>query len=110
MLKLIMHFDQPFSMHSLLLTLKELFCEKLRTEKIACYVQDPLYANCDRLLLGAHGINVLDNPDGLIEVDNSTLVISCGPNVRIRLIVMDVAQPVMMIWNKTIPDEDEYRR
>lgn len=27
--------------HALLLTSKELFREKLRTEKIACYVQDP---------------------------------------------------------------------
>ena len=40
--------------HALLLTLKERFCEKLSTEDIACYVQDPLYTNCDRLLLGAY--------------------------------------------------------
>lgn len=49
--------------HALLLTLKELFCEKLSTEDTACYVQDPLYTNCDRLLLGSYGINVLHDPN-----------------------------------------------
>lgn len=96
--------------HALLVTLKDLLCEKLSTEKIACYVQDPLYTNCDRLLLGAHGINVLDDPDGLIEVNNSTLVISCAPDIPIRQIVTDIAQPAIMIWCRTIPDEDECLR
>jgi hypothetical protein len=92
---------------ALLVTLKDLFCEKLSTENIPCYVQDPVYTDCDRLLLGAHGINVLDDPDGLVEVDNSTLVISCAPDVPIRQIVMDIAQPVLMVWCRTIPDEDD---
>lgn len=93
--------------HALLVTLKDLFSEKLGTEEIACYVQDPLYTNCDRLLLGASGIKVLDDPDGLIEVDNSTLVVSCGPNVPIRQIVTDIAQPAIMICSKILHEDYE---
>lgn len=101
---------RPAFQHALLLTLKELFCEKLSTEDIACYVQDPLYTNCDRLLLGSYGISVLHDPNGVIEVDDSTLVVSCAPNIPIRQIVMDMAQPAIMIWCRIIPDEDEYSR
>jgi hypothetical protein len=70
-----------------------------------CYVQDPLYTNCDRLHLAASGIKVLDDPDGLIEVDNSTLVVSCSPDVPIRQIVTDIAQPAIIICSRIIHED-----
>jgi hypothetical protein len=58
------------------------------------------------LVLNASGINVLDDPEGFLEVDSSTVVVSCGPNAPIREIVSDLARRDILIWYK-IKDEEQ---
>jgi hypothetical protein len=89
--------------HALAVTLREIVSEKYESklEDIPCYVQDPIYTDIDRVILDKHGVKVLDDPDGLLEVDNSALVVSCSANAPIKQIVSDIAYPVAMIWSKT---------
>ena len=65
-----------------------------------CYAQDPVYEDVDRRVLGELGMTVLDNPRGFLEVDESTAVFSLAPEVAVRQIVVDIAKPALMIWNK----------
>lgn len=97
--------------HALVVTLRDIVSEKYesRLEDIPCYVQDPIYTDIDRVILDKHGVKVLDDPDGLLEVDNSTLVVSCSANAPIKQIVSDIAYPVAMIWSKK-PNNDPFIR
>jgi hypothetical protein len=94
--------------HALVLTLRDILCKKhvKNPGEISCYAQDPAYTDIDKLVLNASGINVLDYPEGFLEVDSSTVVVSCGPYAPIRQIVSDLARPAIMIWYK-IKDEEE---
>lgn len=87
--------------HALAVTLRETVSQKYESklEDIPCYVQDPIYTDIDRLLLDTHGVQVLDDPDGFLEVDNSSLVISCGSNAPIKQIVSDIAYPAAIVWD-----------
>ena len=64
------------------------------------YAQDPAYSEVDKSLFADRGIIVLDDPEGFLQVDDSSAVISCGPHVPVKQIISDVAQPVLMIWDK----------
>lgn len=95
--------------HALVLTLRDILSQKREKScrEISCYVQDPIYTDIDKLVLESSGINVLDDPEGFIEVDDETLVVSCGPNVPVKQIVLDLANPAVMIWDKIIDEEEE---
>jgi hypothetical protein len=81
--------------------LREIIAQKYESkpEDIPCYVQDPIYTDTDRLMLDKHGVKTLDDPDGFLEVDNSSLVISCGSNAPVKQIVSDIAYPAAIIWD-----------
>jgi hypothetical protein len=87
--------------HALAVTLREVVSQKYESklEDIPCYVQDPIYTDIDRLVLEKHGLKIVDDPDGFLEVDNSSLVVSCSSNAPVRQIVTDLAYPVAMIWD-----------
>lgn len=69
---------------------------------ILCYAQDPVFKDIDKEILQEHGITVLDNPHGFLEMDEDTVIISKFPDVPIRSITADLTQPAIMIWNKVI--------
>ena len=91
----------PAFQHALLLTLRDvLSLYNPEQNEVVSYTQDPAYSEVDKLLLKSYGITVVNDPDGFLQVDNSSAVISCGPNAPIRQVISDLAQPTLMIWDK----------
>ncbi|KAF2721992.1 hypothetical protein K431DRAFT_345957 [Polychaeton citri CBS 116435] len=77
--------------HALALTLTESFSggneSAVAADAPLCYAQDPAYIDVDKAVLGTQGITVLEDPGGFIEVDGSTVIISCAPNVPVKQVV-----------------------
>ena len=97
-------YDRPRSsfQHALLLTLRDILGEKMANSnnEILCYAQDPAYTTTDEAILEEHGITVLDDPKAFLEVDGSTVVFSCAPNVPVKQIIADIARPAIVIWHR----------
>lgn len=87
------------SQHALLLTLRDLIRDQTGKE-IPCYVQDPANTDVDKSGLERLGIQVLDDPCGFLEVDDSSVVCSFAPNVPVKQIVMDIARPAVLVWDR----------
>ena len=85
--------------HALLLTVKTVVEEK-NGNNITCYAQDPANTAVDKEALNNLGIQVLDDPCGFLEVDNSSVVCSFAPNVPVKQIVTDLARPAVLIWDR----------
>lgn len=95
--------------HAAINTMAEILRQKCgrREDDLVCYVQDPAYKAVDRALLSDLGITPLDDPKGFIEVDDNTFVFSVGPNVCVKQIVVDVAEPAAMMWDTVKFEEPE---
>lgn len=105
--------------HGLIKTLRDILTQarhdnvnltrEQREEHIQCFIQDPAYTDIDReLLQDDYGVaTILENPEGFLEVDDSTVVLSFGPNVPVRQIVVDIAKPAVMIWNRILDEDDD---
>lgn len=94
--------------HALILSVLDVLSKKkASTNQIKCYAQDPAYTTADTSVLDKYGITVLDNPKGFLEVDDTTAVISCAPDVPVKQIVSDLARPAIMVWNRISEDETE---
>ncbi|KAJ7844269.1 hypothetical protein B0H14DRAFT_2358758, partial [Mycena olivaceomarginata] len=86
--------------HILVLALKDMLSGKNdNAAVIQCFAQDPIYSDMDKQLLGKHGITVLDDPRGFLQLDESSIVISIAPNIPVKQIVTDLAHPAVIIWN-----------
>ena len=86
--------------HALIWTLRDVLAERGQmSQEAACYTQDPAYNEADKAVLQKLQITVVEDPVGFLEVDDSTIVLSCSPDVPVKQIVMEVARPAMMIWN-----------
>jgi len=95
--------------HALILTLQdELGKKQSNSHHIRCFAQDPAYTPIDKLVLESHNITVLNDPKGFLEVDDSTVVISCAADVPVKEIISDLARPAIMIWNRISEDEPKY--
>ena len=89
------------SQHAMVSVLRECFRSNgQETDTIDCFVQDPSYSNVDKEILKNNEITVIEDPEGFLEVDRFTLVVSCAPDVPVRQIVTDLARPAVMIWDK----------
>lgn len=88
--------------HALLHTLRDMVAS-LFTANVAshidCYAQDPIYSDTDKAVLQRYGICPVDDPEGFLEVDQATAVISISPNIPVRGVIADLALPVVMIWD-----------
>ncbi|KAN0095653.1 hypothetical protein V8E51_016364 [Hyaloscypha variabilis] len=95
--------------HALILTVRDVLGKKKDggSGEIVCYAQDPVYSELDKEILQQSGIQILDDPAGFLEVDESAVVLSFCPNVCVRQVVCDIARPAMMIWDSVILDEDQ---
>ncbi|GAM40664.1 hypothetical protein TCE0_039f13186 [Talaromyces pinophilus] len=105
--------------HGLIKTLRDMLIQarhddinltkEQRDEQIQCFIQDPAYTDIDRKVLqDDYGIaTIIDNPEGFLEVDDSTLVLSFSPNVPVRQVVVDIAKPAVMIWDRVWKDFKE---
>ena len=85
--------------HALLLTVRDILQEK-SGNRITCYAQDPANTVVDKTALEDLGIQVLDDPCGFLEVDDSSVVCSFAPNVPVKQIVTDLARPAVLIWDR----------
>lgn len=87
--------------HALILTLRDVLTElQTPSDPIKCYAQDPVYCEVDRRVLGSCGICTLEHPQGFLEVDDSTAVLSFAANIPVRQVVAEIARPAMMIWDE----------
>jgi len=94
--------------HALIVTLREVLSQWQNPgHGIKCYAQDPGYTSIDKEVLKRSGVIVVDDPQGFLEVDDSTAVLSFGANVPVRQIIADISRPAMMIWDKIEFFEDE---
>lgn len=82
--------------HALVLTLKEWL--QFRQKPFSCYAQDSDYQSVDKVVLGQHGIEVIDDPRAWLEIDERSILFSCAPNVPVKEIVADIARPAVVIW------------
>lgn len=94
--------------HGLLLTIRKVLKEKQSLGDpldISTWVQDPAYCAIDTSILTECGVSTLDNPDGFLKVDDSTMVLSFAPDVPIKQIITDISRPAAMIWDRGTEDE-----
>lgn len=89
------------SQHALLLTLRNVLQMKNKTNKakISCYAQDPIYNTVDRTVLGNFDVDVVDDPEGFLQVDESSVVFSCAPNIPVKQVIADLVRPAILIWS-----------
>lgn len=66
------------------------------SEKI---VQDPRYTERDKELLHSAELTVLDDPHALLELDESSVLVSIAPNIPVGDIVADICRPSIIIWD-----------
>lgn len=91
--------------HALALTLRDLIQELRPDVKLPCYVQDTAYRDIDEIILSESHAAVLDDPNGFLEVDHESALVSLYPNCPVKEIVHDLANPALIIWN-TSKDKD----
>ncbi|PGG96705.1 hypothetical protein AJ79_09475 [Helicocarpus griseus UAMH5409] len=103
---------RSYFQHALLLTLRDVLLQikgeensNDSTDKLRCFVQDPSYQDVDDQVLKKSGITILEDPDGFLETDDSTAVLSFAPNVPVRQIVCDIARPALIIWDTVKPEK-----
>jgi len=89
--------------HCAALSLKT-WAEGLCGKRVQCLAQDPVYNDLDKVFLPSVGISIVTDPKGFLEVDENTLVYSVGPNVPVREIIAEIAQPAVMVWDKVQED------
>jgi len=94
------HIDEPLSrplaQHAMLLQVAEFFHET----QPCILLQDPDYREHDKAVVESLWVNAgfVDDPQGFLEIDDDTLVVSIRPDVPVRTIVADIATPAAMIW------------
>jgi hypothetical protein len=101
-------FEAPWSVrsafqHAMLLSLRDIL-EQKNGNKIQCYAQEPTYTEVDKLILKEYGITTLEDPEGWLTTDSSTVVISIAANVPVKQIISDVARPAIIIWEQVRPE------
>ncbi|KAL2861871.1 hypothetical protein BJX68DRAFT_13382 [Aspergillus pseudodeflectus] len=95
------HDNRSLFQHALLMTLRDLLLENTAQgdDGIKCYAQDPAYSEHDIAVLQSCGVTVVPDPEGFLEVDEETVVISISPNVPVKQVVSEIARPALIIWD-----------
>ncbi|KAL4866926.1 hypothetical protein BDV12DRAFT_198653 [Aspergillus spectabilis] len=82
----------------LVLLKKTLEESHLGTDNVPCFAQDPAYSLNDREILSRSGLDVVDDPDGFLHTDDTSLVFSCAPNICVKEVITDISRPLILIW------------
>ena len=90
--------------HALLLSLRHALrpCQP-DEDMVECLAQDPAYTEVDKSLLSRFDITTVDDPEGFLQLDDSSAVICCSPDVPIKEMVSELAFPALIIWD-TVKD------
>lgn len=101
--------DRSAFQHALLLTLRDISCnmQNIAQQSIPCFAQDPMCNIVDITAAEEAGITILEDTDGFLEIDDSTVVFSCAPDIPVRQIVLDLARPAVLIWDKLRNEDDD---
>ncbi|KAL3474629.1 hypothetical protein BJX99DRAFT_260229 [Aspergillus californicus] len=92
--------------NALLVTLKKALQEShLGTDDVPCYAQDPAYSKTDDAVLAKSGVEVVEDPEGFLQIDDNSLVFSCSPNICVKQIVAEIARPLVLIWCEVEEEE-----
>ncbi|KAL2270009.1 hypothetical protein VTJ83DRAFT_2193 [Remersonia thermophila] len=78
--------------------------------RIQCFAQDPKYLPVDEQVLQENDVAVLDDPGAFLEIDETSVVLSVGPDIPVREIVADIARPAIMIWDKVVEMNQDQTR
>lgn len=92
--------------HAAIITLRDVLRTRNPGAHVQCFAQDPAYSDDDKTVLQRAGITVLEDPRAFCEVDDSSIVLSAYPNIPVRQVVMDIARPAIMIWNKVTSEQE----
>lgn len=98
------------SQHALILTLRDMLQASQPGVQIKCLAQDPVYTEVDKTVLAELGVAVVDDPQGFLEVDDQSVVLSFSPNVPVRQIITDLARPVVLAWDTVLTEEQTISR
>jgi hypothetical protein len=74
---------------------------------VPIFLQDPAYTGNDTNLLSGLGMTVVNDPKAFLQVDTQTLVVAVAPDIPLRQIIADLAEPAAMIWKGVVPPEEE---
>lgn len=85
---------QSIEQHVLLQTIKDFL------GPIPIYSQDPAHGKNSKTALGMKDIEVLDDPEGILQIDEGTCLVSICGDIPIKEIVADLARPAILIWIK----------
>jgi hypothetical protein len=102
--------------HALLLSIVDFLRARVNVSasgNLRCYIQDPAYGSVDQSMLQGLGISTIDDPEGFLEVDEETVILSCNPDVPVRQIIADIAAPAIIIWNRVAgqhPGDNSYEQ
>lgn len=98
------------SQHALILTFRDMLQASQPGVQIECLAQDPVYTEVDKTVLSELGITVVDDPQGFLDVDDQSVVLSFSPNVPVRQIITDLARPVILAWDTVVTEEQTISR
>ena len=93
--------------HALLLTVRNWLIEGKQC-KVGCYAQEPEYTRLDKTILEEHNIEVIEDPQAWLEVDDSSIVFACSPNIPVKEIVADLTRPAILIVDRVEETERGY--
>lgn len=100
---------ESIKQHAAILTLRDLLRSKSPAGSefdVQCFAQDPAYTDNDREVLQRVGITVLGDPRAFCEVDEHSIVLSFAADAPVRQIVIDIARPAMMIWDRVMNEQE----
>lgn len=82
--------------HAAVLTIKDTIERRASfTVTIKCFAQDPMYLESDVSLLATFGIEILPCPQGLLMLDNQTIVFDAFSCFNLASVMADIAKPAM---------------
>ncbi|KAL2801864.1 hypothetical protein BJX63DRAFT_438408 [Aspergillus granulosus] len=87
--------------HAFLITLRDYLLSYTTQgdSEAKCYAQDPAYTEHDTAVLQSQGITIVPDPEGFLEVNQETVVISISPNIPVRQVVLEISRPILVIWD-----------
>ncbi|KAJ2995529.1 hypothetical protein NUW58_g1243 [Xylaria curta] len=97
-------FERCVFQHALVSVLRQKFSISLNP-----FVQDPAYTQRDRDILCSTGLTVLEDPQALLELDESSILLTISPGLPVKDIVADTCRPGIIIWNKEAPNTGSLR-
>ncbi|KAI2470872.1 hypothetical protein F4781DRAFT_429861 [Annulohypoxylon bovei var. microspora] len=71
---------------------------------VNCVLQDPSYTDVDETVLQSEGMKILGDPNGFLQVNENSLVVSIAPNTPVQQIVENLARPAAIIWETYVQE------